>query len=834
MQVANQIYSAGIAVFPCRGNKLPAVDKGESWKDYATLPPSNHHWPSDLVGVPIPNGCVVIDLDTYKGATRESVDALLGCALPWDAALIQVTPQGGQHYAFGVDWVVRFGSSIGGVKGLDTRTTGKGYICTGGAYQPQGFGIYAFAHPSALPRLPEESRAVLEHVALEKTERVALPTNEKDIEHIVAALRFINPECNRREWVKIGLALRSYFHDDEAAGYSMFDQWSCGEFWPDGEPTNYVAEDMEHQWSSFKSEGATAIGSLFYEALDGGWIPPATFDTSGAFGGDGPAASAETFNTLLQRITESGTDISQTEQIVNEIIDAQCNAFQRDLLTMSLKAALKEAKVLDKALSARLDKMLRPDRLPPMMPAQIMLPDVIDIDDLPCPAISRPSGLHGVNAQIMDAEIFGGRIATLHGILRWWSGREWQTISEETLSRITYHALMPDQCKAPNVAGTRSALMALTDKLGEGKRGPLIFFKDCVLNARTGEILAHNAANCNTSSLVVNRTESHTAPNWFAFIDQIFGGSDDGEDRTALLQEIMGWSLLQDDLNVQKIVAFDGASRAGKGIILETLQAIMGGDKCGTVTFADIDDGKTQSAFRRHDVIIDLEAKPPANQSLKKAIGFMNKVASNEAVSIQLLNTQQPWTGRLNCKLIIACNGIPAMLDDSGATTNRFLVLFFTRSFKDKEDRTLLSRLLKETDAIAAWAAQGAHRLIHNGGVFTSPKTSVEALREMKDTNQPLSAFIADYLIFDKDARAVSGEVWAAYRLYCSENNVRLGTQNAFSRSLRRAMLEHPSEYQRTMRLNGKVSSGYLGLRVRDLVVGVPMTAAAFQPSMKK
>lgn len=832
MQLAEQLYAAGVAVFPCRDNKVPAVNKGESWKDYAALPPNNHQWPSALVGVPIPDGCVVIDLDTYKGVTRESVNDLLGCVLPWDAALIQLTQQGGQHYAFSVDWPVRFGSSIG-VKGLDTRTAGKGYICTGlPYYQPQGFGIFALAYPASLPQLPDQCRAVLEHTATTPAERVDLPTGEKEIEHLIAALRHIDPECNRREWVKIGLALRSYFHDDEAEGYSMFDRWSAGEYWPKGMPSNYNAEDMVHQWSSFKPEGATAIGSLFYEALAGGWVPPATFDTAGAFGGDGPAASTETFNDLLKRITESGTDVSQTEQIVDEIVEEQCNAFQRDLLTLSLKAALKEAKVLDKALSDRLDRMLRPDRLPPLMSVQVSLPDVIDIKDLPLNAISRPSGLHGVNAQIMKTEIFGGRIATLHGVLRWWSGREWQTIPDETMSRLIFHALMPDQCKTPNVKNTRIALDALTDQLGDGKRGPLIFFKDCVLNAKTGEVLAHDAENCNTSSLTVNRTESHAAPNWFAFIEQIFGKSEDGDERTALLQEIMGWSLLQDDLNVQKIVAFDGASRAGKGVILETLQAIMGGDKCGTATFADIDDGKTQSAFRRHDVIIDLEAKPPANQTLKKAIGFMNKVASNEPVSIQLLNTQQPWTGRLNCKLIIACNGIPAMLDDSGATTNRFLVLFFTRSFKDKEDKALLSRLLQETEAIAAWAAQGAHRLIKNGGVFTSPKTSVEAIREMTDTNQPLSAFIAEYLIFDKEARVASGEVWGAYRLYCAENNVRLGTQNAFSRSLRRAMLAHPSDYERTLRIGDKVSSGYKGLKVRNLVVGVATTAGAFKPSV--
>ena len=77
--------------FPLRSNKAPAVPKGTSWKDF-TGKVTTAMW-----GIAVPKGALVIDLDTYKGVTRAVVDDLIGCALPWDAAILQRTKNGGEH-----------------------------------------------------------------------------------------------------------------------------------------------------------------------------------------------------------------------------------------------------------------------------------------------------------------------------------------------------------------------------------------------------------------------------------------------------------------------------------------------------------------------------------------------------------------------------------------------------------------------------------------------------------------------------------------------------------------------------------------------------------------
>lgn len=850
-EIAQQLVACGVPVFPCsvrydqaksKWQKRPLTVAGEHWAATAQRPltdPDVSWGGTTVIGVLIPPGVVVLDLDTYKpGCSREAAEAAFGCPVPWGLALIQATIGGGEHFAFKApDWVVKQGDNFGGV-GVDTRVSGKGFICSGAGYTPLGFGCRSLAYPDALPELPDGCRGLLEHSV--KTEPSPLPPTAiegKDTETIIAALSHVSPDVGHKAWISYGMALRHHFQSDPDLGFSLFDQWSYGAFGQDGCPPSYIPEDVRAQyWALKPSRGDgkdVTISTVYYGGLQGGWVPPPSFDTSKAFGED--AAPTDAFNALVTRIQESGTDVTQTTAIVDEVIGAQCNALQRDLLTLTLKAALKDAKLLDKALSDKLDNQLRPDSMPMLAPVVAQLPDVLDVADIAPVSMSHPTGLHGLNAKMMQAEVFGGRLRQQNGILRWWSGRAWQSIPEEVMANLTYNALMPNQCKAPNVAGTRSALIALTEVLPPQAQEARVYFQDCIVDLSTGRTVNHQPENHNTSCLEVPYSEVADAPNWFAFIDTIFGGTPDGNDRTSLLQEIMGWAMLQDDLNVQKVVALDGASRAGKGVILEVLRSTMGREKCGIITFSNLDDGKTQSSLRRHDVVIDMEAKPPQRQGMKTAISFMNKVASNEEASIQLLNTQQPWAGRLNCKLIISCNGMPALLDDSGATTNRFLVLYFNRSFAGQEDRMLLSRLKPELSAIAAWALVGAGRLVSNGGVFTAPATSAEALGDLRSTNQPLTEFIESYLEFDPDSRCHTSDVWLAYKLYAAEANIKLCTRNTLTRSLKQALLGTPGEYVRVLRIGDEVSSGYSGFAVRDLTLKpVSTTVGAFTPAVVK
>jgi putative DNA primase/helicase len=456
------------------------------------------------------------------------------------------------------------------------------------------------------------------------------------------------------------------------------------------------------------------------------------------------------------------------------------------------------------------------------------LPTVVTLDDVPERQISRATGAHGSNAAIMLQEVFAGRLANFGGVLRWWTGIEWQRADEAALMRLASAALSPDQDKMPNVKGTVQALALKAPRREANKVDRKIYFQNGVFDLESQETHPHHADNNNTGALSVSYNPQAPLGEWAAHMDRVFGGLYDGEDRVALLQEIVGWMLITDDLNVQKCVAFDGATRAGKGVILDVLASIIGGGKCSFANFANLANGKTQSLFIHHDVVFDHEGKPPPRQETKEAIGFMNKVASNEPVSIQLLNTQTPWTGHLNSKFLFACNGIPVMVDDSGASSTRFLVLRFDRSFEGREDTKIGARMAECREGVAAWGVIGLQRLLANGGRFTMPASSVQATDDMKDGNQPLREFIADYCTIGESERCHTKDLWAAYRIYANDANIKACSKHAFFRSLRSTLLSGPVEEKKGLRIDGVVSNGFKGIGVKGGALVTNVVAGEF------
>lgn len=155
-----------VHIFPLNQRKVPAVPKGTDWRDYAgdTTTP--------LYGVAVPDGIIILDLDTYKPrkdgslVSTDEVETALGCKLDWAGAELQTTLNGGTHYAFSVPsgLSMKNGTDVLGVVGLDTRAAGKGYIATGEGYTPATFVDVedALSEPGLFPPLPPEALAKLQ------------------------------------------------------------------------------------------------------------------------------------------------------------------------------------------------------------------------------------------------------------------------------------------------------------------------------------------------------------------------------------------------------------------------------------------------------------------------------------------------------------------------------------------------------------------------------------------------------------------------------------------------------------------------------------------------
>ena len=243
-------------VFPLDKRKAPAVPANTDWRDY------RGEVKTPMVGIMIPKGAVVLDIDTYKGVTREDVEDALGCSLEWEDALLQGTLNGGEHYAFSIPNDVELvnSSDVLGLSGFDTRSSGKGYIATGQGYTDKTlFGVVETLHETTLlPKLPEIAIGKLISMSQELDEDDALlgaiAEQPLDLtqEEIQAYMKRLTKEHAEEgsTWLRVGMALSHQFANGED-GWQLFDTFSKLA------PNKYDRKMNRKRWESFAKSKRT-------------------------------------------------------------------------------------------------------------------------------------------------------------------------------------------------------------------------------------------------------------------------------------------------------------------------------------------------------------------------------------------------------------------------------------------------------------------------------------------------------------------------------------------------------------------------------------------------
>jgi P4 family phage/plasmid primase-like protien len=815
-QIAPPNYrNLGLVVFPCSIDKRPAVPKGMSWKTYVGPVPT------DRFGIAIPHGITIIDHDSYKGATLHEIETVLGCdpgAINWLDAEIQSTPSGGKHYAFRTSEDITTSSNRLGLRGFDTRGPGSGYICSGHGYMQKGAGVLRLGSPKMLPILPISAQKLLVATVDPRPVSDVVPLRVS-VEDAESMLRCIDPSCSevlegleeddigRKRWIRIACAMKSLL-----LPFNLFNKWSSGELHGGTPPENYDPITIERQYKSLKPEGGINSGTLRFYAVKGGWKE----DWSSVFKDKNPDKLKQT----VTAIAESAADPSELIAIIEDLKTSKLSPLERQIALEALRVELKSAGMWSREMGRMIKKevanVTTPIRLEPKAAKTDPVMEFNAINFEPLPSKDGPADRHADNANALLAYVFTSRLRMKEGRFYWWDGRQWSLVPAREMKKFIWHAMQNKDGSKGTVDGTAEALRNLTPELKPCRIPTAIYFKDCVVDVTRGTTHSHSPDNYNVGCLSVDYRPEAIMHTWPVFLDSMFGTERDGHERVMLLQEIMGYALIEDNLNLQTCIALQGASRAGKGIVLELLMEIMGVGNFGVATFSKLASHKMQSAFRNHRIMVDTEAKSPSKRDQEEATGFFNKLTSNEHVAIEINYEQEPWVGRLDTKFFIACNELPSLIDNSGATANRFVVLSFAKSFRGREDRTLRNRLMREKEAIAAWAAQGLARLLYTGGVFTQPESSKMEIDELRRVNQKFLRFVECEIDMNPAYKCSSKQLFTAYNAWARDNNEQLlDSQQSFTRDIKPTLLSFGIQYKK-VRLDGErqAVTGFEGCRV--------------------
>ncbi len=306
----------------------------------------------------------------------------------------------------------------------------------------------------------------------------------------------------------------------------------------------------------------------------------------------------------------------------------------------------------------------------------------------------------------------------------------------------------------------------------DGAKGPdandLIVLRDGMVDVGTGEKLPLSPQLFNLNALPVAYEPLSPRPEaWNAFMASI-SGHDPGI--VALIEEVLG-AVIGGETRFSKIFLLYGPTRAGKGVLLEEMQGLLGIENYASPLLSRLGDPHALS---------DLIDKQAAFIHDARLGGRSDKAAVTEALltisgggSPTIPRKYLPgWKGKLKLNFVLATNEIPRLNDDSGALAGRFVPVVLKASFLGREDFGLRERLRAERPAILLRSLAGLKRLRERGR-FDLPPSSQSFMQELSRSMSEIGTFLTDIYEMVSGEYVAVDVVFSDYNRWCGLQNIR-------------------------------------------------------------
>jgi P4 family phage/plasmid primase-like protien len=267
---------------------------------------------------------------------------------------------------------------------------------------------------------------------------------------------------------------------------------------------------------------------------------------------------------------------------------------------------------------------------------------------------------------------------------------------------------------------------------------------------------------------------------WARYLKSIWGSD---VQAIELVHQILGY-LLSGRHDLQKIFVLLGPPRAGKGTLLNVIQAIFR-DQATSFKVANLDGNFSMQSMLGKSVAYDPDVRR-ANSMFKSEGQMVERLLSISSHDTQVIPRKnlQDVVVALPARLLLAANPPFGLTDVGGALASRFIILTFPKSFLGSEDTGLGEALTEEIPAIVALALDGLDRL-NAVGRFVEPASSAEERESVERAQNPMLAFVSDECETGKDFSVGCAELWVAAVKWRDENGHKRMSSTAFSEFLR-------------------------------------------------
>ena len=300
------------------------------------------------------------------------------------------------------------------------------------------------------------------------------------------------------------------------------------------------------------------------------------------------------------------------------------------------------------------------------------------------------------------------------------------------------------------------------------------------VNLRDGALLEPNPYLYMSKSTIV--APAGDAPRWHTFLDQVTDGDLEYQ---AFLQRIIGYAA-SGFTHEHAMFFLYGAGGNGKGIFLNTIQAVMG-DYATVASMETFTDSKND----RHptDMAMLQGARMVFAQETESGRAWaeskIKSLTGGDPVTARFMR-QDFFTYLPKFKLLISGNHMPKLKNVDEAMRRRLYLVPFTQIFKGKDrDPNLAETLKHEYEGILQWIVDGAMAYEEEG--LSPPLVVQEATSAYFESEDLFQQWLDSCCVLDANAHGNPTQLFNSFKCYTEDMNEFTGTDREFRERLKKA-----------------------------------------------
>ena len=283
-------------------------------------------------------------------------------------------------------------------------------------------------------------------------------------------------------------------------------------------------------------------------------------------------------------------------------------------------------------------------------------------------------------------------------------------------------------------------------------------FKNCMLDAKTGEMHEHKPEYC-----CINQIPWDYEPDkeqCGTETEKFFKSAMSAEDRKTILQFL---GLCMTRCNFQKFVILKGGRGTGKSVVVRLFENVIGTGNYSNIALQKLEEKfySIQLMGKLINVCADLNGNP------LKTVNTIKLITGGDSLSDSYkgrdIITFTPYA-----RLLFSCNSLPISLDEKSNALFERIIPIEMDNRPEKPDRQLEDKLRDEIPYIIEQALKELKQLFEDNALYESER-SRELVAELYADSDSVQAFLQERMIRDISKSIKSTKLHELYKKYCEE-----------------------------------------------------------------